>query len=84
MFFAFAPLLYPDLPKRKWLLWFSGVYPFFAFILINGGFFGLPKIEYSLFGGFMLTVILGVSGIVCSLPIGILLALGRYLQDMNN
>jgi general L-amino acid transport system permease protein len=77
MFIAFAPLLYPDLPKRKWLLWFSGIYPFFAFILINGGYFGLTKIEYSLFGGFMLTVIIGVTGIVCSLPIGILLALGR-------
>ena len=77
MFFAFAPLLYPDLPKRKWLLWFSGIYPILAFILINGGYFGLSKIEYSLFGGFMLTVIVGVTGIVCSLPIGILLALGR-------
>ncbi len=40
-----------------------------AFILINGGILGLSKIEYNLFGGFMLTVILGVSGIVCSLPI---------------
>ena len=77
MFIAFAPLLYPDIPKRKYLLWFSLVYPVFAFILINGGFLGLTKIEYSLFGGFMLTVILGVSGIVCSLPLGILLALGR-------
>ena len=77
MFIAFAPLLYPDLPKRKWLLWFSGIYPIMAFILINGGILGLSKIEYNLFGGFMLTVILGVSGIVCSLPIGILLALGR-------
>ena len=38
---------------------------------------GLTKIEYSLFGGFMLTVIIGVTGIVCSLPIGIFLALGR-------
>ena len=77
MFIAFAPLLYPDIPKRKYLLWFSLVYPAFAFVLINGGFLGLTKIEYSLFGGFMLTVILGVSGIVCSLPLGILLALGR-------
>ena len=48
-----------------------------SYILINGGYFGLTKIEYSLFGGFMLTVIIGVTGIVCSLPIGILLALGR-------
>jgi len=77
MFIAFAPLLYPDIPKRKFLLWFSGIYPIFAYILINGGYFGLTKIEYSLFGGFMLTVIIGVTGIVCSLPIGILLALGR-------
>ena len=77
MFLAFAPLLYPDIPKRKWLLYFSAFYPFFAFVLIMGGYFGLQKIEYSLFGGFMLTVILGVCGIVCSLPLGILLALGR-------
>ena len=77
MFLAFAPLLYPDIPKRKWLLYFSVFYPFFAFVLIMGGYFGLQKIEYSLFGGFMLTVILGVCGIVCSLPLGILLALGR-------
>jgi len=77
MFIAFAPLLYPDIPKRKWLLYFSVFYPFFAFVLIMGGYFGLQKIEYSLFGGFMLTVILGVCGIVCSLPLGILLALGR-------
>ena len=77
MFFAFAPLLYPDVPKRKYLLWFSGIYPILAYLFINGGYFGLTKIEYSLFGGFMLTVIIGVTGIVCSLPIGILLALGR-------
>ena len=54
MFFAFAPLLYPDVPKRKYLLWFSGIYPILAYLFINGGYFGLTKIEYSLFGGFML------------------------------
>ena len=32
MFIAFAPLLYPDLPKRKCLLWFSGIYPFLAYL----------------------------------------------------
>jgi general L-amino acid transport system permease protein len=77
LFFASAPLLYPDLPFRRWLLWFSGFYPFIAFILINGGLFGLVSIEINLFGGFMLTMIIGVSGIVCSLPLGIMLALGR-------
>ncbi len=39
--------------------------------------FGLPAIPSDQFGGFMLAIIIGTSGIVLSLPIGILLALGR-------
>ncbi|QHQ33832.1 amino acid ABC transporter permease [Algicella marina] len=38
---------------------------------------GITEVESSKFGGFSLSVIIGVSGIVCSLPLGILLALGR-------
>lgn len=38
---------------------------------------GLPAIESADFGGFMLAIIIGTSGIVLSLPLGILLALGR-------
>ena len=38
---------------------------------------GLPAIPSDQFGGFMLAIIIGTSGIVLSLPIGILLALGR-------
>ncbi len=34
-------------------------------------------IETNQFGGAMLTVIIGVTSIACSLPLGILLALGR-------
>lgn len=37
----------------------------------------LKKVSTDLFGGFMLTLIIGVTGIAFSLPIGILLALGR-------
>ncbi|MFD0915582.1 amino acid ABC transporter permease [Pseudahrensia aquimaris] len=37
----------------------------------------LEPVETSKFGGFMLTFIIGVTGIAMSLPIGILLALGR-------
>jgi len=37
----------------------------------------LNKVSTDLFGGFMLTLIIGVTGITFSLPIGILLALGR-------
>lgn len=38
---------------------------------------GLSAIPSDQFGGFMLAIIIGTSGIVLSLPIGILLALGR-------
>ncbi len=38
---------------------------------------GLAPVESEMFGGFMLSVIIGVTGITASLPLGILLALGR-------
>ncbi len=38
---------------------------------------GIEAVESARFGGFMLSVTIGVTGIVCSLPLGILLALGR-------
>ena len=77
LFIAAAPLLYPDIKFRKYMLVFSCLYPFIAFILIKGGLFNLLMIETNLFGGAMLTVIIGVTSIACSLPLGILLALGR-------
>ena len=77
LFFAAAPLLYPDIKFRKILLIFSIIYPILAFVLIKGGFFGLESVETNQFGGTMLTVIIGVTSIACSLPLGILLALGR-------
>ena len=77
LFVAAAPLLYPDIKFRKYMLIFSCLYPFIAFILIKGGLFNLLMIETNLFGGAMLTVIIGVTSIACSLPLGILLALGR-------
>jgi len=42
---------------------------------------GLPAIQSHEFGGFMISIIIGVTGIALSLPIGILLALGRQ-SDM--
>ncbi|NOX40672.1 MAG: amino acid ABC transporter permease [Alphaproteobacteria bacterium] len=38
---------------------------------------GLVPIESARFGGFLLSIVIGVTGIVLSLPIGVLLALGR-------
>ena len=38
---------------------------------------GLEPVNSRLFGGFMLSITIGVVAIVCSLPLGIMLALGR-------
>ncbi|GHA50043.1 amino acid ABC transporter permease [Amylibacter ulvae] len=38
---------------------------------------GLEAVESAKFGGFLLSILIGITGIVLSLPIGILLALGR-------
>jgi general L-amino acid transport system permease protein len=76
MFIALAPLLFDKTPMRRQLIWFSLAYPFIAGWLIYGG-LGLRIVDSQSYGGFMLTLIIGVTGIVASLPIGVLLALGR-------
>ncbi len=77
MFVALIPLLYDQVPKRKYLLWFSLIYPFLAFFMLWGG-LGLEPVESAKFGGFLLTVLIGMTGIVVSLPLGIALSLGRH------
>jgi general L-amino acid transport system permease protein len=62
---------------RRWWLTFSAVFPVIAYFLLWGGAFGLTSVPSSRFGGFLLTMIIGVTGIAASLPLGILLALGR-------
>ena len=54
-----------------WLL-----YPCIAFFLINGGWF-LNEVDQSRWGGLMLSIGLALVGILVSIPLGILLALGR-------
>ena len=73
---ALAPWLFDRVPAQKYLRIFSVVYPIIATILLVGG-FGLPNVASDKFGGFMLNLIVGLSGIVLSLPVGVLLALGR-------
>ncbi|MEQ8247705.1 MAG: amino acid ABC transporter permease [Alphaproteobacteria bacterium] len=73
---ALAPILFDKMPGAKRLRWFSLAYPFVATILLIGG-FGLEQVPTAKFGGFMLNVTVGLAGIVLSLPIGIVLALGR-------
>lgn len=42
--------------------------------------FGLEPVETDLWGGFVMTLVIAVTGIVAALPLGILLALGRRSQ----
>ncbi len=73
---AATPWLAPQVPFRRGLIWFSFAYPVLAFWLFGGG-FGLEEVYTGRWGGFALTLVIGVTGIVASLPLGILLALGR-------
>ncbi|MDK9696091.1 MAG: amino acid ABC transporter permease [Siculibacillus sp.] len=72
------PLAIPKLPHKRLnaLAFFVGM-PIASFFLLAGGVFGLEPVETTLWGGLLVTLIVSVVGIVCSLPLGILLALGR-------
>ena len=70
-----------QVPRRGWLAAFTLIgYPVVAFYLFSGGLFGLDEVETSRWGGLSLTLVLSAVGIVASLPIGIVLALGRNSQ----
>jgi general L-amino acid transport system permease protein len=73
-----------------WLLWldaarrriaavlFFGVYPPVSFALLYGApSIGLPRVDSDLWGGILVSLLVAVVGIVVSMPLGILLALGR-------
>jgi general L-amino acid transport system permease protein len=74
LFVAIAPVLFSSLPRQ--MLWFSFAYPVIAILLIWGG-MGLEPVASDRLGGFLLSITIGVTGIAASLPIGIVLALGR-------
>ena len=72
------PLAMPKVPyKRLNVIAFLVVMPIVSYFLLTGGIFGLVPVETTLWGGLLVTLIVSVVGIVCSLPLGILLALGR-------
>lgn len=73
-----VPLLMPRVPyKGLNALLFFIVFPVVAFVLLVGGWFGLEHVETSLWGGLLVTLVLSYVGISVSLPLGVLLALGR-------
>ncbi|WP_426230179.1 amino acid ABC transporter permease [Pararhizobium sp. DWP3-4] len=73
-----VPILIPRIPHKglNAILLF-GVLPVLSFFILIGGVLGLPYVETPLWGGLMVTLILSFVGIAVSLPLGIVLALGR-------
>ncbi len=59
---------------RNWLI---GAAVILGFMLIMKVDFGLESVETSQWGGLLVTLVVAITGIVASLPLGILLALGR-------
>jgi len=73
-----VPLLIPSAPSKALnAVVFFGLFPVIAFFLLIGGAFGLPHVETRLWGGLLVTLVISFTGIIFSLPLGILLALGR-------
>ncbi|MBV9539719.1 MAG: amino acid ABC transporter permease, partial [Alphaproteobacteria bacterium] len=73
-----AWLMIPKLPRKSWVgIFMLTAYPLVSFILLSGGWFGLPVVSTERWGGLLLTLVVAAVGIVASLPLGILLALGR-------
>ncbi len=72
-------MLWLDAPKRLWgAIYFFIAIPIVAYFLIHGAnFLGLPVVESDRWGGITVSLIIAYTGIVTSLPIGTLLALGR-------
>ncbi len=78
-----AWLAFPQMPKKKTVgALFAAAYPVFAFVLLCGGMFGLPEVETPLWGGVMLTLVIAATGNAASLPLAVLLALGRRARGL--
>jgi general L-amino acid transport system permease protein len=77
--FGTAWLLWLEAPRRDLgSIYFFVILPVASFALLHGFEpFGLAIVDTALWGGMMVTIVVAAVGIVVSLPIGIVLALGR-------
>ena len=73
---AIAPLLIEKFPQRKYFLNFTYIFPIIAYFLLAGG-LGLNSVSTKQWGGLLVTLVLGFTGIAIAFPLGIVLALGR-------
>ena len=77
--FGIAWLAWLSAPRRDiGAVYFFVVLPILSFVLLSGEpLIGLASVPTSLWGGILVTIVVATVGIVVSLPLGILLALGR-------
>jgi len=80
--FGTAWLLWLDAPRRGWgAFYFFVILPVATVVLLYGcPPFGLEIVDTARWGGVLITLLVAWVGIVVSLPLGILLALGRRSQ----
>ena len=74
-----AWMLWLNAPRRDLgALYFFVIVPILSYILLSGlPMVGLAHVDTNLWGGILVTIVVAWVGIVVSLPLGILLALGR-------
>jgi general L-amino acid transport system permease protein len=73
-----VPMMTPSIPGKPWAaLYVFTLFPMLAFVLLYGGWPGLPVVPTELWGGLLVTLVVATAGMMASFPIGILLALGR-------
>ena len=74
--FALVGIFFDNLPFRKYFIYFTFLFPFIGYFLLYGG-IGLDVVGTSKWGGLLVTLFLGVTGILLAFPLSIILALGR-------
>lgn len=79
---AFATPVLKERVRHRWLfvLLLLTLFPALGGVLLVGGIAGLPYVDTNAWGGLMLDVIIAFVTTVGSLPLGVLLALGRRSQ----
>ena len=77
LFISGVYLLIPNLNHKGWVgAFLLIIFPIICVVMLSGG-LGLEAVETRLWGGLFLTLVIAGVGIVLSLPIGVMLALGR-------
>ena len=85
LFLNIVPIVFPLKFKLKLLehCFFILISSMIFFIFLRGGIFGLQMVEVSRIGGLFLTFLISFVVIPLSIPIGVLLALGRQSNTLH-